>query len=61
MGFKAPKKEGDRMMIPKVINEVEYFQRKCIDDGSYIKQYVVHAPEWAILTSRLQLGTKTAS
>ena len=33
------------MMIPKVINEVE---KKLYPDGSYIKQYVVHAPEWDI-------------
>mgnify|MGYP003661453351 CR=1 FL=1 len=33
------------MMIPKVINELE---KKMYDDGSYIKQYVVHAPEWDI-------------
>ena len=31
------------MMIPTIINEVE---KKVYDDGSYIKQYVVHAPEW---------------
>ena len=31
------------MMIPKVINETE---KKEYPDGSYIKQYVVHAPEW---------------
>ena len=31
------------MMIPKVINEVE---KKEYDDGTYIKQYVVHAPHW---------------
>jgi hypothetical protein len=31
------------MMIPTIINEVE---KKMYDDGSYIKQYVVHAPEW---------------
>jgi len=31
------------MMIPKVINETE---KKVYEDGSYIKQYVVHAPEW---------------
>tara|TARA_Y100001938_G_C8005008_1_gene386821 strand:+ start:224 stop:541 length:318 start_codon:yes stop_codon:yes gene_type:complete len=31
------------MMIPKVINEAE---KKVFEDGSYIKQYVVHAPEW---------------
>ena len=31
------------MMIPTVVNEVE---KKEYDDGSYIKQYVVHAPEW---------------
>jgi hypothetical protein len=33
------------MMIPKVINETE---KKEYPDGSYIKQYVVHAPEWDI-------------
>jgi len=33
------------MMIPTIINEVE---KKMYDDGSYIKQYVVHAPEWDI-------------
>ena len=33
------------MMIPKVINETE---KKEYPDGSYIKQYVVHAPEWAV-------------
>ena len=31
------------MMIPKVINETE---KKVYEDGTYIKQYVVHAPEW---------------
>ena len=31
------------MMIPKVINEAE---KQEYPDGSYIKQYVVHAPEW---------------
>ena len=31
------------MMIPEIINEVE---KKEYPDGSYIKQYVVHAPEW---------------
>ena len=32
------------MMIPKVINEgINNF-----DDGTYCKQYVVHAPEWDI-------------
>ena len=31
------------MMIPKVINETE---KREYPDGSYIKQYVVHAPEW---------------
>ena len=30
-------------MIPKIINEAE---KKVYDDGTYIKQYVVHAPEW---------------
>ena len=33
------------MMIPKVINEAE---KTKFSDGSYIKQYVVHAPEWNI-------------
>ena len=33
------------MMIPKVINETK---KKVFDDGSYIKQYVVYAPEWDI-------------
>jgi hypothetical protein len=33
------------MMIPKVINETE---KKEYPDGTYIKQYVVHAPEWDI-------------
>jgi len=33
------------MMIPKVINETE---KQEYSDGSYIKQYVVHAPEWDI-------------
>jgi len=33
------------MMIPEIINEVE---KKLYPDGSYIKQYVVHAPEWDI-------------
>jgi len=31
------------MMIPEIINEVE---KEEYPDGSYIKQYVVHAPEW---------------
>ena len=31
------------MMIPKVINETG---KKMYEDGTYIKQYVVHAPEW---------------
>ena len=31
------------MMIPEIINEVE---KQEYPDGSYIKQYVVHAPEW---------------
>ena len=31
------------MMIPKVINETG---KKVYEDGTYIKQYVVHAPEW---------------
>ena len=38
------------MMIPKVINEAE---KKVYDDGTYIKQYVVHAPEWDIYQSNL--------
>jgi hypothetical protein len=33
------------MMIPKVINETE---RQEYSDGSYVRQYVVHAPEWDI-------------
>jgi len=33
------------MMIPKIINETE---KQEYSDGSYIKQYVVHAPEWDI-------------
>ena len=33
------------MMIPKVVNETE---KQEYPDGSYIKQYVVHAPEWDI-------------
>tara|TARA_R100000152_G_C6587409_1_gene49088 strand:- start:82 stop:429 length:348 start_codon:yes stop_codon:yes gene_type:complete len=33
------------MMIPKVINEAE---KQEYPDGTYIKQYVVHAPEWDI-------------
>jgi len=33
------------MMIPTIINEA---QTKVYSDGSYIKQYVVHAPEWDI-------------
>ena len=33
------------MMIPKVINETE---KKVYEDGTYIKQYVVHAPEWEL-------------
>jgi len=33
------------MMIPKVINETE---KQEYPDGSYIKQYVIHAPEWDI-------------
>ena len=32
-------------MIPKVINETE---KQEYPDGSYIKQYVIHAPEWDI-------------
>ena len=38
------------MMIPKVINEAE---KQEYADGSYIKQYVVHAPEWDIYQSHL--------
>ena len=34
------------MMIPKVINETE---KQEYPDGSYIKQYVVHAPEWKVV------------
>jgi len=33
------------MMIPNVVTEAE---KKMYDDGSYIKQYVVYAPEWDI-------------
>ena len=33
------------MMIPTIIEETK---KKVFDDGSYIKQYVVHAPEWDI-------------
>ena len=33
------------MMIPKVITEAE---KQEYPDGSYIKQYVVHAPEWDV-------------
>ena len=33
------------MMMPKVINETE---KKVYEDGTYIKQYIVHAPEWGI-------------
>ena len=33
------------MMIPKIINEAE---KQEYPDGSYIKQYVVHAPEWDV-------------
>ena len=33
------------MMIPKIINEAE---KTMFSDGSYIKQYVVHAPEWDV-------------
>jgi len=32
-------------MIPKVINEAE---KQEYPDGSYVKQYVVHAPEWDV-------------
>ena len=38
------------MMIPKVINEAE---KQEYPDGTYIKQYVVHAPEWDIYQSNL--------
>ncbi len=38
------------MMIPKVINEAE---KQEYPDGSYIKQYVVYAPEWDIYQSNL--------
>ena len=34
------------MMIPKVINEAE---KTVYPDGTYIKQYVVHAPEWKVI------------
>ena len=50
------------MMIPEIINEVE---KKLYPDGSYIKQYVVHAPEWDIWldddgykTAQLSTSTK---
>ena len=33
------------MMIPKVINEAK---KTMYPDGTYIKQYVVHAPEWGL-------------
>ena len=33
------------MMIPTIINEVE---EKVYSDGTHIKQYIVHAPEWNI-------------
>ena len=33
------------MMIPKVINETG---KVWDDDGTYVKQYVVHAPEWGL-------------
>ena len=33
------------MMIPKIIKEIE---KRVYDDGSYVKQYLVHAPEWNI-------------
>ena len=36
------------MMIPKVINETK---KKMYEDGTYIKQYVVHAPEWDLYHS----------
>ena len=32
-------------MIPKIINEAE---KTVYSDGTYIKQYVVHAPEWGL-------------
>ena len=34
------------MMMAKVINETD---KKIFEDGSYIKQYVVHAPEWDVV------------
>ena len=33
------------MMIPKIINEAE---RQEFSDGSYVRQYVVYAPEWGV-------------
>ena len=36
------------MMIPKVINEAE---KTVYPDDTYIKQYVVHAPEWDLYFS----------
>ena len=37
------------MMIPKVINETE---KTVFSDDTYIKQYVVHAPEWGLYLDR---------
>jgi len=37
------------MMIPNIINEAE---KQEYPDGSYIKQYVVHAPEWGLYLDR---------
>ena len=37
------------MMIPKVINEAE---KTVYPDDTYIKQYVVHAPEWGLYIDR---------
>ena len=34
------------MMIPKVINETGKME---YPDGTYVKQYVVHAPEWKVV------------
>ena len=33
------------MMIPKVINETGKME---YSDGSYVKQYVIYAPEWDV-------------
>tara|TARA_R110000851_G_C13054506_1_gene563405 strand:- start:927 stop:1250 length:324 start_codon:yes stop_codon:yes gene_type:complete len=38
------------MMIPTIINEVE---EKVYSDGTHIKQYIVHAPEWDIYYDKL--------